>query len=99
MSRFGAADWREQHRRNRPSAPDWFARDRSDFSPRLSEVKAPALLIWSDADPISPLAVGRYLVAMLPRAELVIVPGADHMFARDLAEEIAPRIQRHLLVP
>jgi len=29
----------------------------------------------------------------------VIVPGADHMFARDRAEEIAPRIQRHLLAP
>jgi pimeloyl-ACP methyl ester carboxylesterase len=99
VSRFGAADWREQDRRNRPAAPDWFARDRSDFSPRLSEVKAPALLIWSDADPISPLAVGRYLVAMLPRAELVVLHGTDHMFARDRAEEIAPRIERHLLAP
>jgi pimeloyl-ACP methyl ester carboxylesterase len=99
VSRLGAADWRGQYRRDRPSAPDWFARDRSDFSPRLSEVKAPTLLIWSDADPISPLAVGRYLVAMLPRAELVVVPNADHMFARDRAEEIAPRIQRHLLAP
>ncbi len=65
----------------------------------LSEVKAPVLLIWSDADPIGPLAVGRYLVAMLPRAELAVVPGADHMFARDRAEEIAPRSQRHLLAP
>lgn len=57
----------------------------------------PTLLIWSDADPISPVAVGRYLVTALPRAELVILAGADHMFARDRAEEIAPRIERHLL--
>src|SRR5262249_40703993 len=97
VSRCGATDWREQHRRNRPSAPDWFVRDRSDFSPRLSEVKASTLLIWSDADPISPLAIGRYLVATLPRAELVVVPGADHMFARDRAEEVAPYVERHLL--
>jgi pimeloyl-ACP methyl ester carboxylesterase len=94
VSRFGAADWRPEHRRNRPGAPEWFTTDRSDFSARLPEVKAPALLIWSDADPISPVAVGRYLAAMLPRAELVIVPGADHMFARDRAEEIASRIER-----
>ena len=99
MSRFGAADWREQHRRNRPSAPDWFARDRSDFSPRLSEVKTPALLIWGDADPISPVAVGRYLAANLPRAELVVVAGGEHMCARDRAQEIASHIQRHLLQP
>lgn len=99
VSRFGASDWREQHRRNRPSAPDWFVRDQSDFSSRLSEVKAPALLIWSDADPISPLGIGRYLMATLPRAELVIVPGAGHMFARDRAEEVAPHVERHLLAP
>ena len=59
-----------------------------------TRVKAPVLLIWSDADPISPVSVGRYLAATLPRAELVIVPGADHMFARDRAEEIASRIER-----
>ena len=97
LRRFDAVDWRHEHRRNRPSAPEWFTKDRSDFSPRLAQVKAPTLLIWSDADPISPVSVGRYLAGMLPAAELVIVAGADHMFARDRADEVAPRIERHLL--
>jgi hypothetical protein len=53
-------------------------------------------LIWSDADAISPLAIGEYLAGLLPRAELVIVKGAGHMFARDRAGEVAPHIARHL---
>jgi pimeloyl-ACP methyl ester carboxylesterase len=99
VSRFGAADWRDAYCRNQPFAPDWFTRDQSDFSSRLSEVKAPTLLIWSDTDPISPVDVGRYLATVLPRAELMILHGAHHMFARDRAEQIAPRIERHLLAP
>lgn len=97
VSRFGAVDWREADRRKRPSAPTWFTQDRSEFSARLPEVKAPTLLIWGDADPISPVAVGCHLAEALHRAELMIVPGGDHMVARDRAEEVAPRIERHLL--
>ena len=57
---------------------------------------APTLLVWSDADPISPLGVGQRLAQLLPRAELVVIPGVDHMFARDHADVVAPHIERHL---
>jgi pimeloyl-ACP methyl ester carboxylesterase len=50
---------------------------------------APTLLVWSDADRISPLGVGRRLAEILPRAELVVIPGVDHMFARDHADRVA----------
>ena len=55
------------------------------------------LLLWGDADPISPTAVGRHLAAVLPRAELVIVPRGDHALAHDRADEIAPLIERHVM--
>ena len=57
---------------------------------------APTLLVWSDADPISPLGVGQRLAELLPRAELVVLPVAGHMFARDHAELVAPHVLRHL---
>ena len=59
---------------------------------------APTLLVWSDADPISPLGVGQRLAELLPRGELVVLPVAGHMFARDAADMAAPHMLRHLAV-
>jgi pimeloyl-ACP methyl ester carboxylesterase len=67
-----------------------------DLTDRIPAIACPTLLLWSDADPISPLAVGEALARRLPRAELVVIPGADHMFARDRAGEVAPHVARHL---
>jgi len=60
---------------------------------------APTLLVWSDADGISPLGVGQRLAEILPRAELVVIPRVDHMFARDHADLVAPHVLRHLASP
>ncbi len=57
---------------------------------------APTLLLWSEADPISPVGVGRRLAGLLPRAELVVLSAAGHMFARDHADIVAPHVERHL---
>lgn len=96
VSRLGAVDWREERQREQPAEPGWFREDRTDFASRFGEITIPVLLLWGDADPISPVAVGRHLADVLPRAELVIMPAGDHSFARDRAEEIAPLIARHL---
>jgi pimeloyl-ACP methyl ester carboxylesterase len=93
----GLADWREEYRREYPRAADWVTRERVDLTDRIASIACPTLLVWSDADPISPLAVGQDLARRLPRAELVVIPGADHMFARDRAAEVAPHVARHLL--
>lgn len=95
--RFGAADWRADYAREYPAAARWIRELRLDLADRIPSIRAPALLVWSDADPISPLRVGEYLARLLPRAELVVVPGAGHMFARDRAAEVAPHVARHLL--
>jgi pimeloyl-ACP methyl ester carboxylesterase len=52
-------------------------------------VTALTLLLWSEADLISPVGVGPRLAELLPRAELVVLPVAGHMFARDRADLVA----------
>jgi pimeloyl-ACP methyl ester carboxylesterase len=93
---FGPEDWRPEYAREYPGAAPWILAERSDLSARLPTMTAPTLLVWSDADAISPLGVGRRLARILPRAELVVVPGVGHMFARDHTDLVAPHIERHL---
>ena len=54
------------------------------------------LLLWGDADPISPVAVGERLRDLFPSAELVVVPGGTHDLISERAEDITPHIERHL---
>jgi pimeloyl-ACP methyl ester carboxylesterase len=96
LSALGAADWRPQFKAMNPNAPSWFMDDRTDLSARLREISVPVLLIWGDADPISPVAVGRRLAELLPNAELVVLAGGTHDLAQERADEVAPLIDRHL---
>ena len=93
---FSPGDWRPEYATEFPGAAPWILTERPNLSARLPTVTAPTLLVWSDADPISPLGVGQRLAQLLPRAELVVIPGVDHMFARDHADVVAPHIERHL---
>jgi pimeloyl-ACP methyl ester carboxylesterase len=96
MKRLGGADWSAEYARRFPHARRWIIEQRPDLTRRLAEVRAPALLIWGDADPISPPAVGAHLASLLPRAELVVIPGGTHALARDRAGDVAPHLVRHL---
>jgi pimeloyl-ACP methyl ester carboxylesterase len=96
LSSFGAAEWRTEFEANHPNAPRWFMDDRTDLSARLAEISAPVLLLWGDADPISPVAVGRRLAELLPNAELVVLAGGTHDLAVERADEVAVMIERHL---
>ena len=93
---FEPEDWRPDYAQEYPGAGPWILEERPDLSARLPAMTAPTLLVWSDADPISPLGVGRRLAEILPRAELIVVPGVDHMFARDHPDRVAPHVRRHL---
>ena len=96
LAPFGALDWRQNYRRAFPAAAAWISELRIDVGDRLPTIAAPTLLIWGDADPISPQAVGEHLAGMLPDARLLVVAGGDHMLAYDRAAEIAPAIRDHL---
>lgn len=99
VAALGGCDWRREFRRSHPNAPAWFESERWDLSQRLSEVRAPVLLLWGDADPISPVAVGERLRELLPNAELVVLRGGTHDLANERAAELAPLVERHLAKP
>lgn len=96
MAHFGAQDWREAFADAYPTVPSWFADCRQDLTLRLAELDIPTLLLWGDADPISPVGVGRHLAALLPRAALHVLAGGDHDLACTFARDIAPLIDTHL---
>ncbi len=93
---LGAFDWRRDFVTANPNTPRWFLDANDDLSPRLREIAVPVLLLWGDADPISPIAVGERLATLLPDAELVVVPGGTHDLAFERADEVLPHIERHL---
>lgn len=94
MARLGAADWQETYHRNYPNAAAWVRDVQADLSAELRSVTQPTLLLWGDADPISPVSVGQYLLDLLPNAKLHILPGGDHYIVHTRSGEVAPLIQR-----
>ena len=89
-------DWRPDFMRSNPAFPAWMARERWNLAPQLASVRAPALLLWGDADAISPVAVGERLQGLLPRARLQVLPGGAHDLAQTHAEAVAGHISHHL---
>ncbi len=96
---LGGQDWRPAFHQANPLLPRYFSMAQDDLSDQLAQVRAPTLLLWGDADPISPVAVGTRLAALLPHAVLHIVPGGDHQLAHTHAAHIAPLIDAHLALP
>jgi len=93
---LGGEDWRADYKRDYPGAASWITEVSEDLSPRLPSVAAPCLLIWGDADPVSPLAVGERLLRLLPHAELHVVRGGGHDLAVTHTAEVARLIASHL---
>ena len=93
---FDAEDWRPAMRAAHPGWPDWFTSYHEDLTPHLPALRMPTLLLWGDADPISPVQVGQRLAALLPQAQLHVFPGADHDLGCTCAELVAPLVDRHL---
>jgi len=96
VEELGGADWREDYRREFPDAAPWITEVREDLTGQIPTIEAPALLLWGDADTVSPVAVGRRLAALLPNAALHVIQGGAHDFAMTHAEEIAPLIRAHV---
>lgn len=96
VRRLGAAEWRDAYRLAHPGVPSWFEDDRTELTDRLGAIRAPTLLVWGDADPVSPLAVGRLLAERIPGARLVTVRGGTHALAEERAGEVAALLRAHL---
>jgi pimeloyl-ACP methyl ester carboxylesterase len=96
LAALDAQDWRPAIRAAHPGLPDWFSSYQEDLTPRLSALRIPTLLLWGDADPISPVKVGQRLASLLPQAELHVFPGGDHNVGCTFASLVAPLIDQHL---
>src|SRR5262245_3867711 len=96
VAALGGADWRPEFLAEYPNVPRWFIDEREDLTAQLTKLTMPVLLLWGDADPISPVAVGNRLAALLPRAEFVVVAGGTHTFISDRPTDVVPHIERHL---
>lgn len=99
MAEHGAQDWRPAFRAAHPRVPEWFAICDEDLSARLPSISVPTLLLWGDADPISPVGVGQRLASLLPASRLVVLSGGSHAMALEKADQVAPLIDRHLSSP
>jgi poly(3-hydroxyoctanoate) depolymerase len=96
VARLGAAEWRQEYRASLPEVPGWFVEDRTNLANRLAEIRARTLLLSSEADPISPPTVARYLAQRIPGARIVTIAGGTHAFANERPEEVASIIRSHL---
>lgn len=93
---LGSSDWRSDYFSAFPQAARWIAEPVTDLSAQLPSIQCPSLLLWGDADPISPVAVGERLAALLPNAHLSVLPDADHDLAQTHVDVVAERIRHHL---
>lgn len=96
VAALGGADWRAEYRASYPHAARWITEVAADHTADLAGITAPTLLLWGEADDISPVAVGRHLLALLPNARLETVPGGDHGFPHDMPDITATALARHL---
>lgn len=97
MDSFGAEDWRADYRQAYPRAAPWITEPDAGGILTIEDITVPTLLIWGDADPISPVAVGQYLAGRLPNASLHIVASGDHDLASEHPDTVAPLIRDHLM--
>lgn len=91
LSPFQVADWRKDYV-DQFEVPSWFVDEHQKLDVQLSKIQCPVLLIWGDADPISPVSVGQYLNQKIAHSHLVIIEQGQH----DLASQYADRVSRHI---
>lgn len=96
VASLGGGDWRSDFLMAFPHTARWILTEKPDLTNRLAELDIPTLLLWGDQDPISPVAVGKYLAQNISAARLVVVPGGQHSLAADMPDQVAAWIHAHL---
>lgn len=88
LSSFNVADWRQDYQQTF-DVPDWFVQPQVYLDDLLYKIEYPVLLIWGDADPISPVAVGQYLHGKIILSELHVIRQGQHDLAQVQADQVA----------
>lgn len=97
VSGLRTEDWRPAFFASHPHAPRWFAEWQGNLGREFEQLQMPVLLLWGDADPISPVAMGRRLAELLPCSRMHVLPGGAHDLANTHADRVAPLIELHLM--
>jgi pimeloyl-ACP methyl ester carboxylesterase len=70
--------------------------DTDEIEPLLDRISAPTLVVWGDADPWLPAAVGAELAERIPGARLALLSGAGHLVQEDQPDELTRLLAVHL---
>ena len=92
LSSFNVADWRQDYQQTF-DVPDWFVQPQVYLDNLLYKIECPVLLIWGDADPISPVAIGQYLHGKIILSELHVIQQGQHDLAQLHADQVAFLLQ------
>jgi 3-oxoadipate enol-lactonase len=71
-------------------------RDRPDSTALLSSLNIPAMVIVGEGDTISPPDEARAMGALLPRAEVEVIPGASHLANLEAPAAFSTAVRRLL---
>jgi len=91
-------DFREELRALRPDIALTMAQllFSMDLRPELADYRTPTTIIQPTADPVVPVAVGQYLAAQWPQAELVVIDSAGHLPHVTAPDKVAAVLARVL---
>jgi pimeloyl-ACP methyl ester carboxylesterase len=58
----------------------------------LPRLKMPVLIVWGQADRITPLSLGEKIHELIPQSQLEVIPGCGHLAPSQCAAQIGPRV-------
>lgn len=67
----------------------------TDHRAQLAEVRAPAMVLCGDRDPITGMPESRVLAEGIPGAEFVLVPGGGHALNQEKPDAVHAALRRH----
>lgn len=89
-------DWRPGFLDIYPGTPSWILKERSNLSGHFPDLSMRTLLLWGEEDPISPLAVGEYLMKRIPNGGMRILRHGTHSVAVEQLDTVASATLEHL---
>ncbi len=84
------------YRQSGPLRPTLVKVVNEDLQPILPKISCSTLLIWGENDPVTPLEDARIMEAHIPKAKLVVLPGAGHFSYLDKFPEFSRNVAAFL---
>jgi pimeloyl-ACP methyl ester carboxylesterase len=82
--------------KGRPDLIAGLALAQEDFSRRLMFVTQPVTLLWGTRDTVAPIRIAKALIAKLPRAQLIELPGLGHSPMTEAPDRFDELLLKHI---